>query len=112
MMTPLNKQIKALRQKGLTFNQIAKKLKCSKSTVSYALRKKTRELVKARNELKPKHRRIIENKIYTFKAPKPKKHKNKLWYLNQTPRQISKSISTKASTFQKPMTFNKPRHNT
>ena len=41
-MTPLNKQIIALRKKGLTFNQIAKQLKCSKSTVSYALRKKTR----------------------------------------------------------------------
>ena len=106
MITPLNKQIKALRQKGLTFNQIAKQLKCSKSTVSYALRKKTRELVKTKNDNKPNHQRIIEKKIYTFKAPKPTKQSNKAWYLNRTPRQIAKSISTKASTFQRPMTFN------
>ena len=106
MITPLNKQIKALRQKGLTFNQIAKQLKCSKSTVSYALRKKTRELVKTKNDNKPSHQRTIENKIYTFKAPKPTKQSKKAWYLNPTPRQIAKSISTKASTFQRPMTFN------
>ena len=106
MITPLNKQIKALRQKGLTFNQIAKQLKCSKSTVSYALRKKTRELVKTKNDNKPSHQRTIENKIYTFKAPKPTKQSKRAWYLNPTPRQIAKSISTKASTFQRPMTFN------
>jgi len=105
-MTPLNKQIIALRKKGLTFNQIAKQLKCSKSTVSYALRKKTRDMVKAKNELKPHYKHTIENKIYTFKAPKPRTPSNKAWYLNQSPRQISKSISTKASTFQRTMTFN------
>ena len=70
-MTPLNKQIIALRKKGLTFPQIAKKLKCSKSTVSYALRKKTRDKSKERNENYPRSLKAIINKIYSFQNPKP-----------------------------------------
>ena len=62
-MTPLHKKIIALRQKRYTYSQIIKVLKCSRSTVSYAL-------------------------------------------LNPTPRQITKSISTKAHTFQRKMAFN------
>ena len=104
-MTELNKQIKALRQKGYTFNQIAKKLQCSKSTVSYALRKKTRDVVKLKQENMLLYKKHIFNKIYTFHhstSAVKKQH----WYINKTPRQISKAISTKASTFQKPMIFN------
>lgn len=105
-MTPLNKQIIALRKKGLPFSKIAKQLKCSKSTVSYALRKKTRIKSKQKQDKLPKHKKTIINKIYTFKnTPTPKQNK-KLWYINKTPRQISKAISNKASTFQRSMTFN------
>jgi|TARA_R100000482_G_C5113305_1_gene141682 5-methylcytosine-specific restriction endonuclease McrA len=105
-MTPLNKQIIALRKKGLPFSKIAKQLKCSISTVSYALRKKTRIKSKQKQDKLPKHKKTITNKIYSFKnTPTPKQNK-KLWYINKTPRQISKAISTKASTFQRSMTFN------
>lgn len=105
-MTPLNKQIIALRQKSLTFNQIAQQLKCSKSTVSYALRKKTRELSKEKNAEYPIHEKKIQNKIYSFKNPKTRITPLPIWYLNPTPKQVAKSISTKSSTFQRKMTFN------
>lgn len=105
-MTPLHKKIIALRQKQLTYTQIIKVLNCSRSTVSYALRKKTRLLAKQNNDNQPPHYKKIQNKIYTFKNPKTRKTPTPLWYLNSTPRQISKSISTKAHTFQRKMAFN------
>ena len=105
-MTPLNKQIIALRKKGLTFNQIAKQLLCSKSTVSYALRKKTREIAKDKNNNYPRHLKKINSKIYSFTNPRISTQTKAAWYLSNSPRQISKSISTKASTFQRTMTFN------
>ena len=107
MMTPLNKQIIELRKKGLTFSQIAKKLKCAKSTVSYALRKKTRDLAKERNNNYPKNLKAIINKIYNFQNPKPLSKQSKpAWYLNKSKRQATKAISDKANRFQTPMTFN------
>ena len=105
-MTPLNKQIIALRKKGLNFNQIAKQLLCSKSTVSYALRKKTRDIAKDKNNNYPRHLKKINSKIYSFTNPRISTQTKAAWYLNNSPRQISKSISTKASTFQRTMTFN------
>ena len=105
-MTPLNKQIIALRKKGLTFNQIAKQLLCSKSTVSYALRKKTRDIVKEKQNNYPRHLKKINSKIYSFTNPRISTQTKAAWYLNKSPRQSSKSISTKASTFQRTMTFN------
>jgi len=106
-MTPLNKQIIELRKKGLSFNQIAKKLKCAKSTVSYALRKKTRDLAKERNNNYPKNLKAIIKKIYTFQNPKPLSKQSKpAWYLNKSKRQATKAISDKANRFQRPMTFN------
>ena len=105
-MTPLNKQIIALRKKGLSFSQIAKQLKCAKSTVSYALRKKTRDIAKQKENDKPLYERRLSKKVFTFKNPRPPIKNKPAWYLNQSPRQISKSISTKASTFQRKMTFN------
>jgi 5-methylcytosine-specific restriction endonuclease McrA len=105
-MTPLIKQIIAFRKKGLSFNQIAKQLKCSKSTVSYALRKKTRDIAKQKENDKPLHERRLSKKVFRFKNPKPPIKNKPAWYLSNSPRQISKSISTKASTFQRTMTFN------
>ena len=105
-MTPLHKKIIALRQKQFTYSQIIKVLKCSKSTVSYALRKRTRMLTKEKNDNTPKYYKQIQNKIYSFKNPHTRKTPLPIWYLNPTPRQISKAISTKSSTFQKRMAFN------
>jgi len=106
-MTPLNKQIIELRKKGLSFNQIAKKLKCSKSTVSYALRKKTRDLSKEKSKNYPRNLKAIINKVYTFQNPKPlSKQIKPAWYLNKSKRQTTKAISDKANRFQRPMTFN------
>ena len=105
-MTPLHKKIIALRQKRYTYTQIIKVLKCSRSTVSYALRKKTRLLAKQNNDNRPLHYKRIQNKIYTFKSPKTRKTPLPIWYLNPTPKQITKSISTKAHTFQRKMAFN------
>ena len=105
-MTPLNKKIIALRQKQYSFRQIAEELNCSKSTVSYALRKKTRDKVKKKTEEFPSHEKKILNKIYSFKntfiSDKPKA----AWYINKSPRQIAQSISNKAHRFQRAMTFN------
>ena len=106
MTTPLNKKIIALRRKGLSFNQIAKKLKCSKSTVSYALRKKTRQKVRDKTIQIPIHEKLNRKKIYRFQNPKPTNKIILPWYLNKTPRQISKAITCKAFTFQRRMTFN------
>ena len=105
-MTPLHKKIIALRQKQLTYTQIIKVLKCSRSTVSYALRKRTRMLAKQSNANMPIHYKRIQNKIYTFKNPTTRKTPLPIWYLNSTSRQISKAISTKAHTFQRRMAFN------
>lgn len=105
-MTPLHKKIIALRQKQLTYTQIIKVLKCSRSTVSYALRKRTRMLAKQSNANMPVHYKRIQNKIYTFKNPTTRKTPLPIWYLNSTSRQISKAISTKAHTFQRRMAFN------
>ena len=106
MTTKLNKQIISLRKKGLTYNQIANKLKCSKSTVSYALNSKTRRDALKRQQDTPLHIKQIRNKIYKFLnstiIDKPKK----AWYIHKTPRQIKKAISDKAARFQRPMTFN------
>ncbi len=55
---------------------------------------------------RPLHYKRIQNKIYTFKNPKTRKTPLPIWYLNPTPKQITKSISTKAHTFQKRMAFN------
>ena len=105
-MTPLHKKIIALRQKQLTYTQIIKVLNCSRSTVSYALRKRTRMLAKQSNANMPIHYKRIQNKIYTFKNPTTRKTPLPIWYLNSTSRQISKAISTKAHTFQRRMAFN------
>ena len=106
-MTPLNKQIIELRKKGLSFNQIARKLKCSKPTVSYALRKKTRDLAKKKSKNYPRNHKAILGKIYSFQNPNPHSTKTKpAWYLNKSKRQTSKAISDKANRFQRPMTFN------
>ena len=105
-MTPLNKKIIALRQKQFSFKQIAKQLNCSLSTVSYALRKKTRDKAKKKFDDIPIHIRKIRKKIYSFKNPRVPKNEKPAWYISKSPRQISKAISTKASRFQRTMTFN------
>ena len=106
-MTELNKQIIALRKKGLSYNQIAKKLNCSKSTVSYALSSKTRRLAKEKHDRMPRHEKLSIKKYLPLNVQflknrtQTKKHTSLV-----TPRQISKAISNKASTFQRTMTFN------
>jgi len=106
MTTPLNKKIIALRQKQCSFRQIAKQLNCSISTVSYALRKKTRDKAKKKFDDIPSYIRKIRKKIYSFKNPRIPKNEKPAWYISKSPRQISKSISAKASRFQRTMTFN------
>jgi len=106
MTTPLNKKIIALRQKQYSFRQIAKQLNCSISTVSYALRKKTRDKAKKKFDDIPSYIRKIRKKIYSFKNPRIPKNEKPAWYISKSPRQISKSISAKASRFQRTMTFN------
>ena len=105
-MTELNSQIIALRKKGLSYNQIAKKLKCSKSTVSYALSPKTRRLAKEKQARIPRHVKLLHHRIYGFKNTTHTITEQPPWYISQTPRQISKAITNKASTFQRTMTFN------
>ena len=104
MTTRLNKQIISLRKKGLTYNQIANKLNCSKSTVSYALRKKTRLKVKEKTAKIPKHEIIHRKKIYRFQNPKafPPPKRPGIYPPHQG---YQKTITGKA-IFQQPMTFN------
>ena len=105
-MTPLNKKIIALRQKQYSFRQIAEELNCSKSTVSYALRKKTRDKVKKKSASLPQHEKKILNKIYCFKNAHLSDKPKAAWYINKSPRQVKQSISVKAHRFQRAMTFN------
>ncbi len=105
-MTPLNKKIIALRQKQYSFRQIAEELNCSKSTVSYALRKKTRDKVKKKSASLPPHEKKILNKIYCFKNAHLSDKPKTAWYINKSPRQVKQSISVKAHRFQRAMTFN------
>ena len=104
-MTPLNKQIIALRKQGLSYREIAKKLNCSKSTVSYALTAKTRKLAKEKHDRMPSHEKCIYKKISTFKSSVPKKIEPKQKNTPLTPRQISKAISNKASYLSKNYDF-------
>ena len=104
-MTELNKQIIALREKGLSYNQIAKKLNCAKSTVSYALSPKTRRLAKEKQARLPRHEKLLRHRIYAFKNTTHTTTQPP-WYISQTPRQISKAITNKSYTFQRTMTFN------
>ena len=106
MTTPLNKKIIALRQKQYSFKQIAKELNCSLSTVSYALRKKTRDKVKKRSAALPPYEKKILNKIYCFKNGHLSNKPKAAWYINKSPRQVNQSISVKAHRFQRAMTFN------
>lgn len=106
MTTPLNKEIKALRQKQYSFRQIAEELNCSKSTVSYALRKKTRDKVKKKTASLPPYEKKILNKIYCFKNGHLSNKPKAAWYINKSPRQVKQSISVKAHRFQRAMTFN------
>ena len=105
-MTPLNKKIIALRQKQYSFKQIAKELGCSLSTVSYALRKKTRDKVKKKSAALPPYEKKILNKIYCFKNGHLSNKPKAAWYINRTQRQVNQSISVKAHRFQRAMTFN------
>jgi len=105
-MTPLNKKIIALRQKQYSYRQIAKQLNCSLSTVSYALRKKTRDKVKKKTAEVPSNEKKILNKIYCFKNSYLSNKPKAAWYINKTQRQINQSICVKASRFQRTMTFN------
>ncbi len=106
MTTPLNKKIIALRQKQYSYRQIAKELNCSLSTVSYSLRKKTRDKVKKKTAAIPPHEKKILNKIYCFKNAHLSDKPKAAWYINKSPRQVKQSISVKASRFQRTMTFN------
>ncbi len=84
-MTPLNKQIIALRKKGFSFSKIAKQLKCSKSTVSYALRKKTRIKSKQKQDKLPKHKKTLSIKSIPSKnTPTPKTKQKTLVYQQNT----------------------------
>ena len=105
-MTPLNKKIIALRQKQFSYRQIAKELNCSLSTVSYSLRKKTRDKVKKKTAEVPSNEKKILNKIYCFKNSYLSNKPKAAWYINKTQRQINQSICVKASRFQRTMTFN------
>ena len=105
-MTPLNKKIIALRQKQYSYRQIAKELNCSLSTVSYALRKKTRDKVKKKTAEVPSNEKKILNKIYCFKNSYLSNKPKAAWDINKTQRQINQSICVKASRFQRTMTFN------
>lgn len=49
-ISDLGKQIISLRSLGLVYSDIAKKLKCSKSTVSYWCNPKTKETIKLRRD--------------------------------------------------------------
>lgn len=59
-MDTLGNQIKELRQQGLSYNQIAEQLKCSKGTVSYHLGTGQKAKSKARNFLNREKKNALE----------------------------------------------------
>lgn len=66
----LEKQILQLRSQGLTYDQIAKELGCSKSTISYHCSPGQKEKNKARNRYN-KRKDPIANKLNKFMERKP-----------------------------------------
>ena len=89
-MTKLSEEIKALRESGLTYPEISKRLGCSKSTISYHLspgqKEKTRDRTRAirasnsliakvdtfKNQGKPKvHSERVNRKVGKFQSDAP-----------------------------------------
>ena len=67
-MKEIEKKIKELREKGLSYNQIKSELNCSKSTISYYLGNDQKLKAKKRlqkNRAKPES--VLSQKIYRFR---------------------------------------------
>lgn len=71
--TKLQNQIVILRKKGLSFLEISKQLNCSKSSVSYTLRKLQKIKTKNRRDNTPHWLIILSKKIDTFKRKEKKR---------------------------------------
>lgn len=67
-MTDLRTEILILREKGLSYREIEKKLQCAKSTVAYHLTKGQKEKTSARTK---STRSIIRKFVKTYKENNP-----------------------------------------
>lgn len=92
--TNLQKQIIELRKQNKSFNEIAKLLNCSKSTVSHTLRKKTKE--------KNKQKNLIYSKSWKSKLIKCSSNfcKESYHYIKQINKDWKEKLRTSTSKFK------------
>ena len=104
----LGPKIIALRKQGWSYNKIAQRLECSKSTISYHLAPNQKQKVRERERKKMANSPIpyIVKRIWHFQNPRTPTENTRPWYQHRTRRQRSKAITQKAHQFQKTMTFN------
>jgi len=101
----LGPKIKELRNKGYSYRDIENALGCSKSTISYHLGKGQKEKTKKRRANVSQSTYIHVKRVNVFQNCQPKKQKKQNNIQPQTYRQVSKSISDKASRFQRNNNF-------
>ena len=93
----LGQNIVQWKQNGKQNHEIAKELKCSKSTVSYYLNETTRIKALLKNKYYPRWKKHHMQKITNFRRTKPITEKLPI----MSHRQIQQSITGKASRFQR-----------
>ena len=96
-LSRLGQNVVQWRQNGKQNHEIAKELKCSKSTVSYYLNETTRIKALLKNKYYPRWKKHHMQKIFCFRSTKQITQKP----LIMSHRQIQQIITGKASRFQR-----------
>ena len=102
----LGPKINALRLQGLSYRDIQNTLGCSKSTISYHLGEGQKEKTKQRRKKIPSSTYSHVKRVNTFQNPIVRNQKKLNPAPSQTQRQMTKSITDKASRFQRSSAFN------
>ena len=102
----LGPKINALRLQGLSYKDIQNTLGCSLGTISYYLGKGQKEKTKQRRKNVSRSTYIHVKRTNSFQTPTIRKQKKLNPKKSFTHREMTKSISDKASRFQRSSAFN------
>jgi len=102
----LGPKINALRLQGLSYKDIQNTLGCSLGTISYYLGKGQKEKTKQRRKNVSRPTYIHVKRTNSFQTPTIRKQKKLNPKKSFTHREMTKSISDKASRFQRSSAFN------
>ena len=102
----LGPKIKALRKQGYSYKDIRNTLNCSIGTISYHLGKGQKEKTKKRRANVSRSTYIHVKRTNSFQTPTIRKQKKLNPKKSFTHREMTKSISDKASRFQRSSAFN------